>query len=115
MDTAGAQQSLHLLGRFLNHLARIVDLNHQLNESLIGAVEAPCQDCRNVQEHSWVLQQSSRVGYVKLRSCQSAHICRVRLIEERGNFAKNRTGVSDPGDLDALLSDGDDTLSENQQ
>ena len=51
MDTAGPQQSLHLLGRFFNHLARIVDLNHQLNESLISAVETPCQYWGNVKEH----------------------------------------------------------------
>ena len=51
MDTAGPQQSLHLLGRFFNHLARIVDLNHQLNESLISAVETPRQDYRNIEEH----------------------------------------------------------------
>jgi len=51
MDTAGPQQSLHLLGRFFNHLARIIDLNHQLNESLISAVETPRQDYRNIEEH----------------------------------------------------------------
>ena len=83
MDAAGTQQSLHFLGRFLNHLARLVDLNHQLNQSLIGAVETPRQDCRNVEEHGRVLQQSSRVGHVKLRGCQGAHICRVRLIQQR--------------------------------
>jgi hypothetical protein len=54
MDAAGTQQSLHFLGRFLNHLARLVDLNHQLDESLIGAIETPCQDRRNVEEHSRV-------------------------------------------------------------
>ena len=83
MDAAGAQQSFHFLGCFLNHLARLVDLNHQFNESLIGTVETPRQDCRNVEEHSRVLQQSSRVGHVKLRGRQGPHICRVRLVQQR--------------------------------
>ncbi len=51
MQTAGTQQSLHLLDRFSNHLARIVDLNHQLNESLISAVKTPCQDGCNIEEY----------------------------------------------------------------
>src|SRR5436309_1507041 len=49
--TAGAEQSFHLLDCFVDNAARPpgLELPLQFNEGLIGAVETPCQDRRNVK------------------------------------------------------------------
>ena len=49
--TAGAEQSFHLLDCFVDNAARPpgLELPFQFNEGLIGAVETPCQDRRNVK------------------------------------------------------------------
>ena len=44
---------------------------HQINECLIGVVETPCKDGRNMKERDLVLrEQSVRVGDRKPRGCQ---------------------------------------------
>jgi hypothetical protein len=58
MGTA-AQQNFHLLGGLADHGARLSVLNLplQLEEGLIGTLEALCQDCCNIQEPDRVYSQ----------------------------------------------------------
>ncbi len=49
MGTVDPQQNFHLVGRLVDHAARLPGLNLplQLEQGLIGTVEALCKDCCN--------------------------------------------------------------------
>src|SRR5205823_13664587 len=109
---------LDLLDRSPNYAARLAGLNLalQLKEPPIGAVETLRQHCCNVKERDRVYPQyGGGIGDVKLRDFERAHIRRVRLIQQYGEFAEHGTRLRHPGNLNAFLYDRDRPLLKDQQ
>ena len=74
---ARAQQSFDLLGRCLDHAARpaSLELTSELDERLIGVVQAPRQDGCNVKQRDRVdPQEGGGIGDIKLRDLQRTHV-----------------------------------------
>src|SRR6266481_312881 len=118
IGTGVAQQSFDLLDRSPNYTARLAGLNLalQFEEAPIGAVETLRQDRCNIKERDRVYPKyGGRIGDVKLRGLHSTYIRRVRLIQQRGEFAEHGTRLRDPGDLNAFLYDCDRALLKDQQ
>src|SRR5258708_466894 len=118
MGTAGAQQLFDFVGGFLDHTRRPAGLNlaPQLDERMVGIVETPRQDRCNVQERDRVYpEEGGGVSDVKLRRLERTYVCRVRLIEKRGDFAEYGAGLPHSADLDAFLENCDHALLQNQQ
>src|SRR5262245_29892962 len=76
-ETSPAQHFLHLLDRLVDYATRLARLKLvlQFDEGSIGAVESPCQNLRNVEEHDRIWRkQFGRVGDMKLRGLQRTHV-----------------------------------------
>src|SRR6266436_7114461 len=94
IGTGGAQQYLDLLHCFPNCAARLagLDLPLQLEEALVGAIEALREDRCNVKERDRVYPEyGGRIGDVKLTGFQRTHVRRVRLIQQHREFAEDGT------------------------
>jgi hypothetical protein len=109
---AGAEQSFHRLGCFLDRTARLAGLKlaPERDERLIGVVQPPRQDGRNVKNRDRADPQGGRIDDVELQGLQRTHVRRVRLIEQHGELAEHSTGLRHRGDLDAIPEDGNRTF-----
>ena len=91
------------------------DLALQLEQSLVGQADPPRQDRRDKEERRRVAHQKRRVGDMKFRIFQRAHVGAMGLIEQRRELAQDRAGLGHRGDLGAALLDDDRAAFEDQK
>src|SRR5215468_3978877 len=118
IGTRDAQQCFDLLDRSPNCAARVAGLNLplQLEEGLVGAIEALREDRCDVKERDRVYPEyGGRIGDVKLTGFKRTHVRCVRLIQQHREFAEDGTRFRHPGDLNAFLFDCDFALLKDQQ
>src|SRR4029450_2898272 len=100
------------------HAGKLPGLDLALNRDKpsVGGVESSRKDRGDVEGDGWSASKNRRsVGDIELRLLQSAHVCRMGLVQEDGLFAEHRAGCIHAGDLHSILDDLYSATSKEKQ